>query len=89
MSFIKTNSDIADVSDLCGLISGAILRQNDPFSKELIFQIVRRNSERARCGASDDDLMAMIEARLDVYERNGDLQLRRGVYYPQTLEYYL
>ena len=89
MSCIKTKSDIADSSDLSGLISGVILRQNSPFSKELIFRIVRRNSEGARCGVSDDGLMAMIEARLDVYERNGDLQLRRGVYYPQTLEYYL
>ena len=89
MSCIKTKSDIADISDLCGLISGIILRQNDPFSKELIFQIVRRNSEGVRCGASDDGLMAMIDARLDVYERNDALRLRRGVYYPQRLEYFL
>lgn len=89
MCHIKTKSNIVDSSDLCGLISGAILRQNDPFRKELIFRIVKHNSEGARYRINDDDLKTIIENRLDIYERNNDLQLRRGIYYPQALESFL
>lgn len=89
MSFIKIRSDIMGSSDLSGLISGMILRQDEPFSKESIFQSIRRNLEGAVCRINDDELKAMIEGRLDIYERNDVLKLKRGIYYPQALERFL
>ena len=89
MSFIKIRTDITDSSDLSGLISGMILRQDEPFSKESIFRSVGRNLEGAVCRTNDDELKAMIEDRLDIYERNNDLKLKRGIYYPQALERFL
>lgn len=89
MSFIKIRSDIMGSSDLSGLISGMILRQDEPFSKESIFRSIRRNSEGAVCRINDDELKAMIESRLDIYERNDVLKLKRGIYYPQALERFL
>lgn len=89
MCHIKTKSRICDSSDLSGLITGIILRQSCPFRKEHIFSLVKENSKGARYFVNDMTLKSIIESRLDLYERNDDLQLRRGVYYPRALEKYL
>lgn len=89
MSFIRIRSDITDSSDLSGLISGMILRQDEPFSEESIFRSIKRNLEGAVCKTNDDELKAIIEDRLDIYERNNVLELKRGIYYPQALECFL
>ena len=89
MCHIKTKSNIVDSSDLCGLICGAILRQSNPFRKEQIFRIVKANSKGSQYMINDNDLKIKIEKRLDIYERNNDLQLRRDIYYPQAIESFL
>ena len=89
MCHIKTKTGIHDSSDLSGLISGIILRQSHPFRKEYIYSIVKDNAKGSQYSISNGALKNIIENRLDLYERNDDLQLRRGVYYPRALERYL
>ena len=76
-------------SDLSGMICGIILRQCVPFRKECILSLAKEYSRGSTFPVTEKVLERMIDDRLDLYERNDDLLLRRGMYYPRALERYL
>ena len=71
------------------MICGVILRQSVPFRKEHILSLAKVYSKGALFPVTDKELESIIDDRLDLYERNDDLLLRREMYYPRALERYL
>lgn len=76
MANIRKNENVRHLGDVHNLITSAILRQNDMFSREAIYERVEKDLQRSAFGEDgvkrqEIDVKTMVDDTLNVLSING------------------